>query len=132
MRPDKTPPTKDRAWRASWVLVWIMLSACIVMDVWYVIARCDASPPVYVSGAVLGLISQALGVGIPWLVLRWFKAEPWRFYRRYVGIGALCFCLSMMVLQASILYSDGIGQDKSYRSVGVACGGPALRPGYGV
>jgi hypothetical protein len=109
----------------------VLFAACVMLDVWFVSARCSASPPVFMTGIVLGGGLQLLSFGVPLLAVRWFDSASVGIHLRGAAIGALCLAFSVPVLQASILYSDGIGKDKQYRSVGLVCGGPALRSGYG-
>ena len=118
--------------RMPTVFAFILGVACIAVDVWFLASRCGASPPLFFLGIEIGAILQVLAVGVPLLAGRWFESETTRDHLRAAGIGAYCFIASIPVLQASILYSDGVGKDRAYRSVGIECNGPALRPGHGV
>jgi hypothetical protein len=116
-------------------LIWASISiatACVAVDLWFLTARCAASPPLYVTGIVIGLCSQMIAVALPMFVARHFASESLKFQLRGLGLGAFLFVASVPVLLASLLYSDGIGKDKSYHSIGFECHGPALIPGRGI
>jgi hypothetical protein len=74
---------------------------------------------------------QVLAAALPMLVARHFPTESLKFQLRGVGIGLFLAFISVPMLQASLLYGDGIDKDGSYRSIGIECHGPALRSGYG-
>jgi hypothetical protein len=115
-------------------LIWLSVliaAACVGLDLWFGTARCSVSPPPYAAGVAIGALSQILAVAVPTLVARHFPSESPRFQLRGVGLGLFLAVASVPVLQASLLYSDGIGKERAYRSVGIACHGPALRPGHG-
>ena len=116
-------------------LIWASIlfgTACVAIDLWFATARCSASPPLYVTGIVIGLCSQLIAVALPMFVARHFPSESLKFQLRSVGLGAFLVVTSAPVLLASLLYSDGIGKDKSYHSVGFECHGPALIRGRGI
>jgi hypothetical protein len=110
----------------------LLLGLCLVFDVWFIAIRCNASPPVFVTGLVLGGVLQMLAIGVPLLAARRFHFEQPLFHLRNAALGAVCLALSIPVLQSSILCSDAMAQAKQYRATGVACGGTALRNVYGV
>ncbi len=68
-----------------------------------------------------GLVLQAIAVGIPYIVATRFPTEPLKFHVRGIVIAVLCLVWSMPVMKYSILFSDGIGREKSYKSVGEQC-----------
>lgn len=116
-------------------LIWtsiLMAAACVAIDLWFVTARCASSPPLYATGIVIGLCSQVIAVALPNLVARHFATESLKFQLRGIGLALFLLVGSAPVLLASLLYSDGIGKAKSYRSIGFECHGPALTPGRGI
>jgi hypothetical protein len=111
------------------VLIWLsalIAATCVALDLWFVTARCSVSPPLFPSGIAIGALSQILAVALPVAVARHFSGEPLRFQLRGVWLGMFLVIASMPVLLASLLYSDGIGKDRSYRPIGYECHGPAL------
>jgi len=116
-------------------LIWtsaLIAAACIGLDLWFATARCSASPPLYSVGIAIGALAQVLAVALPMFVARHFPSESIGFQLRGVGLGLFLALISVPVLLTSLLYSDGIGKERSYRSVGIVCHGPALRPGHGI
>jgi hypothetical protein len=113
-------------------LIWasmLMAAACVALDLWFATARCAFSPPLYAIGVAIGAVAQVGAVALPMLVARHFPGESLKFQLRAVGLGVLLLVASVPVLLASLLYGDGIGKGKSYRSIGLQCHGPALTPG---
>jgi hypothetical protein len=104
----------------------LIAAACVALDLWFVTARCSVSPPLYPSGIAIGAFSQILAVALPVAVARHYSSEPLRFQLRGVWLGMFLVVASVPVLLASVLYSDGIGKERSYRSIGYECHGPAL------
>jgi hypothetical protein len=107
-------------------------ATCVALDLWFSTARCSVSPPLYGLGIAVGVLSQVLAVALPVLVARHFPTESLKFQIRGVGLGIFLVVASVPVLSASLLYSDGIGKERSYRSVGYECHGPALTNGHGI
>jgi hypothetical protein len=119
--------------RAAFILLSAFIAAaCLALDIWFAMARCSVSPPLYATGVAIGAFAQVVAVALPILVARHFPSESLKFQLRGVGLGLFLAVASVPVLQASLLYSDGIGKERAYRSVGIGCHGPALRPGHGI
>ena len=71
-------------------LIWtsiLMAAACVSIDLWFSTARCDLSPPLYATGIVIGLCSQAIAVALPIVVARYFAGESLKFQLRGIGLG---------------------------------------------
>jgi hypothetical protein len=99
-------------------------ATCLGIDLWFVTARCSVSPPLYPTGIAIGAVAQTLAVSLPLLLARHFPDETSLFHLRCIGLGLFLAFTSVPVLRASVLFSDGIGKVKWYRSVGTACHGP--------
>ena len=115
-------------------LIWVsalLVATFVALDFWFGTARCSVSPSVYGAGVVIGALSQILSVALPIIVVRNIPGASSRLRLRAVGLSLLLVVASVPVLQASLLYSDGIGKGRAYKSVGIECHGPALRPGHG-
>jgi hypothetical protein len=128
-RSAQTLEAMDRA-----VLIWmsaVLAAVFIALDLWFAASRCAASPPLYPTGMAIGGVSQVLCISMPIVLARHFSTESLRFHLRGLGLALLLAVSSVPVLLASLLYSDAIGKEKAYRSVGFECHGPALTPRNG-
>ena len=110
----------------------LIAAACIGLDLWFGTARCSVSPPLYAPGIVIGALAQVLAVALLMLMARHFPNESIRFQLRGIVVGLFLAVVSAPVLLASLLYSDGIGKERNYLSVGIQCHGPALLPRRGI
>jgi hypothetical protein len=110
----------------------LIAAACIGLDTWFATARCSVSPPLYAPGIAIGALAQIVAVALLMLMARHFPNESIRFQLRGVGLGLFLAFVSAPVLLASLLYSDGIGKERTYLSVGIQCHGPALIPRRGI
>ena len=131
--PRRSTSSLDAMGRSALVsLSALVAAACIGLDLWFATARCSVSPPLYAPGIAIGALSQILAVTLLMLVARHFPNESITFQLRGVGLGLFLAFVSAPVLLASLLYSDGIGKERTYRSVGIECNGPALIPRRGI
>jgi hypothetical protein len=131
--PRRSTSLLDAMGRSALISLSVLIAAaCIGLDLWFATARCSVSPPLYAPGIVLGALAQILAVALLMLMARHFPNESIRFQLRGIGVGFFLAFVSAPVLLASLLYSDGIGKERTYLSVGIQCHGPALIPRRGI
>jgi len=103
------------------VVIAVLLTASLFVDIGLFSVRCGASPAVFWTGLVIGFVLQVIAVGVPYVLSARFSTEPLKYHVRGIVIAGLCFIWSIPVLQHSILFADGIGHERGYRSVGEQC-----------
>jgi hypothetical protein len=97
------------------------LSISIGIDGWFLSARCDESPAIHLTGAVVGIALQAIAVSMPILVNGFLADESLRRRVKALWLGLASCLISILVMETSLLYGDSIGEGKWYLSKGLQC-----------
>jgi hypothetical protein len=107
------------------VLLAVVVGA-VASDFYLVFSRCVASPGIGWTEVLFGALLQAAAVSVPLLVGAQLSAHPPAYRLKISSLGLLLLLFSLPLLQYGVLYSDAIGKEKGYRSVGLHCRAPLV------